>query len=130
MSSKARRIFLAGAIVAAGVLQVSCSSESGPQPGTPAFYWSTAKESFAANDYAKTSQTLEKIVASENDYTARAQAWLLVIDAGLLRGYVDLADSLEMGVGRRRAIRAGSESTSRIRAARPGGSRSSSPSPS
>src|SRR5947207_6910599 len=98
MSPKARRMLLAAAALAAGGLQFSCSSESGPKPGTPAFYWSAAKETFAASDYVKTSQNLEKIVATENDYTARAQAWLLTLTSGQIRGYLDLADGLEAGV--------------------------------
>src|SRR4051812_4237148 len=98
MSSMTRKVLLGGAVLAAAALQFSCSSETGPQPGTPAFYWSAAKENFATNDFAKTTQSLEKIAASENDYTARAQAWLLVLTAGEIRGYMDLADGLEASV--------------------------------
>ena len=103
MGPKARKLLLTVAALAAAASQFSCSSESGPQPGTPAFYWSSAKETFATNDFVKTSQTLEKIVASENEYTARAQAWLLVLTAGEIRGYMDLADGLEAGVRAKKA---------------------------
>jgi hypothetical protein len=103
MALKARRFLLAAAVIAAAVSQFSCSSETGPQPGTPAFLWSIAKESFSANDFAKTSQNLEKIAASENEYTARAQAWLLVLNSGLIRGNMDLADGLEAGVRAKKA---------------------------
>ena len=103
MGHKARRALLAVAVVAAGAFEFSCSSESGPQPGTPAFYWGAAKETFAANDFAKTSDNLEKIIATENEYSARAQAWLLVLDSGLVRGNMDLAEGLESVVKAKKA---------------------------
>src|SRR5436190_15360418 len=98
MGPTSRTKLLIAAVITAGALNFSCSSETGPQPGTPAFYWSTAKENFAANDYSKTSQNLEKIAATDNDYTQRALPWLLVLQAGTIRGYMDLADGLETGI--------------------------------
>ena len=59
--------------VATAGLTFSCSSSAGPQPGTPAYFWSAAKETFAASDYVKTSEHLDKILASDNEYTARAR---------------------------------------------------------
>lgn len=75
----------------------SCSSDNSAQPGTPAFSWNAAKETFAAGDYNKTIDHLEKLVANENDYTARAQPWLIVLTFGMARGYADLADAFEAG---------------------------------
>jgi hypothetical protein len=83
--------------LSANLILVSCSGESGPQPGTPAFFWSAAKQTFAAGDYVKTLDHLDKIVASENEYTARARPWLLVLTSGMARGFGELADRFEAG---------------------------------
>src|SRR5689334_7405426 len=101
MRSKLSTMLIAASIAAISGLQFSCSTSSTPpeaEKGTPAFYWKAAGETFAANDFAKTSENLEAILKSENDYTARAQPWLLVLISGLIRGYADIADSLEIGV--------------------------------
>src|SRR3954464_8123124 len=103
MGPKSRTKFLAAAVIAAAGLNFSCSTDTGPQAGTPAFHWAMAKESFAANDYGKTIGTLDKIVASNNDYTARAMPWLLVLSSGTIRGYMDLADGLEAGIRAQKA---------------------------
>jgi hypothetical protein len=94
-------------LAAAGVMQVSCSSSTAPQPGTPPFYWAGAKEAFAAGDYEKTSENLDRLLAGENEFTTRAQPMLLVITSGLVRGYMDVADTLETGVKAKHADPAG-----------------------
>src|ERR1035437_2214362 len=82
-------------LVAAGT---SCSSgPQPPQPGTPAFYWATAKETYRAGDFLKASENLQRILVSENEFTARARAWDTVISAGLTQGYIELADNWEAG---------------------------------
>jgi len=98
MRSHASSALLAVSVIIAGGLQVSCSTETGPQPGSPAFLWNAAKSNFAAQDYVKTAENLDRIVASENEYTARAQSWLLVLTSGMIRGYMDFADGLETGI--------------------------------
>jgi hypothetical protein len=75
----------------------SCSSDNAPKVGTPPFYWAAAKETFAAKDYVKTVSHLEELTAKENEFTARARPWLLVMTSGMARGYMDLADSFEAG---------------------------------
>jgi len=92
------RLTFASSLVLFTVLfTCSCASDNSAQPGTPAFSWNAAKETFAAGDYNKTMDHLEKLVANENDYTARAQPWLLVLTSGMARGYADLADAFEAG---------------------------------
>jgi hypothetical protein len=92
------------AIVGLVVAGTSCSSGPAlPQPGTPAFYWSAARETYKAGDFIKTSENLQRILASENEYTARARAWDTVITAGLAQGYIDLADAYEAGARANRA---------------------------
>ena len=85
------------AAVSANLIFISCSGDSGPQPGTPAFFWSAARQTFASGDYVKTVDHLDKIVASENEFTARARPWLLVLTSGMARGYAELADRFEAG---------------------------------
>ena len=80
------------------LILASCSGSTAPRPGTPGFYWNAAKETYAASDYDKTIDHLDRICASQNEYTARAQPWLLVLTSGMEQGYVELADSFETGV--------------------------------
>src|SRR5450631_1887228 len=83
-----------GLVVAA----TSCSSGPQlPQPGTPAFYWAAAKETYRAGDFVKTSENLQRILVSENEFSARARAWDAVISSGLAQGYIELADAWEAG---------------------------------
>ena len=48
--SGACQVALVISLVAAGGLQLSCSTNTAPQPGTPAFYWAGAQEAFAAGE--------------------------------------------------------------------------------
>jgi len=98
MRSKTSTILLAASVAIAAGLNLSCSSDDGPRPGTPAFYWTSAKDSFSAGDYNKTAQHLDKILASDNEFTGRALAWQLVLTSGTIRGYMDVADNLELAV--------------------------------
>ena len=97
MSASVYRTAALLAAISPNLILLSCSGDSGPQPGTPGFFWSAAKETFAAGDYAKTMDNLDKIVATQNDYTARARPWLLVLTSGMSRGYGELADRYEAG---------------------------------
>ena len=92
-----RRYAVCALLVAITVL-ISCSSApAGPAKGTPAFYWQAAKETFAAGDTVKTLEHLDKLIAEENEYTAKALPWSLVLTSGLAAGYTELADSYELG---------------------------------
>src|SRR5258708_28279793 len=102
MSSTMSRILLAIPLAGAG-LNFSCSNSTAVQPGTPAYYWAAAKETSAANDYVKTSEHLGKLLATDNEYTARARPWLLILTSGMVRGYMDVADKLEYGVRAKKA---------------------------
>ena len=77
---------------------MSCSSgPTAPQPGTPAFYWAAAKTSYAAGDFQKTNDNLAHVLRTDNDYTLRAQAWSVILSAGLTRGLMELADKYDVG---------------------------------
>ena len=98
MSLTARRCFALFAIISAFVVLSSCSSQpAGPQPGTPGFYWGAAKETFAAGDYSKTLDHLDNLLNTENEYTARALPWYLVLSSGMTNGYIDLAEAYDAG---------------------------------
>jgi hypothetical protein len=76
----------------------SCAPKSEAlKPGTPGFYWSAAKQTYAAGDYAKTLENLDSLLTSENEYSARALPWALVLESGMSTGYMELADSYEAG---------------------------------
>ncbi len=70
---------------------------AGPREGTPAFFWAAAKETFVAGDYMKTTDHLDRILESDNEYTARAMPWSLLVMSGLASGYMDLADKYQAG---------------------------------
>ncbi len=80
------------------VAATSCSNQPAPpKPGTPAFYWSAAKTTYHSGDFVKAEQNLTNLTSTENEFTARARPWSLVVAAGLARGYADLADIYDAG---------------------------------
>jgi hypothetical protein len=93
------------AVLAAICLFSTCCSTgpAPPKPGTPAFYWNAAKTAYAAGDYQKTSEDLENVARTENEYTNRALAWNLVLMSGLVNGNMRIADSFEYGAKANRA---------------------------
>lgn len=98
MTAIANRTVAVCVLLSAIVVLLSCAStSSAPQPGTPAFFWAAAKQNYATGDYQKTVENLGNIVSGDNEYTARAQPWLLVMTAGMAQGYIDLAESYEAG---------------------------------
>lgn len=88
---------LALGVLVLSLTAVSCSSASkGPEPGTAAFYWASAKQSFSSGDFLKASENLDR-AAKSSELAPQALPWSLVLNAGLIRGYSDLADSYELG---------------------------------
>lgn len=82
----------------------SCSS-GGPQPpkpGTPAFYWAAAKETYRTGDFVKTNDNLGQISKTDNEFTARARLWEIVTSSGLAQAYIELADVYDAGAKARR----------------------------
>lgn len=93
-----RNVAIALAILGLAAASTSCNSgPQPPQPGTPAFYWAAARETYGGGDYLKTSENLQRIMASENEFTARARAWDTVITGGVTQAYIELADTWEAG---------------------------------
>jgi hypothetical protein len=84
------------AVAALSLILFACAP-AGPQPGTPAFFWAAAKETYAAGDYMKTTDNLDQILETDNEYVARAVPWSLLVTSGLASGYMDMADQYDAG---------------------------------
>lgn len=95
------------ALGSAAILAWACASCSSgprpPEPGTPAFSWGAARETFHSGDFRKTKDTLIQLVGSDNEFAARARPLAAVLSAGLARGYYDMAESYEAGARANRA---------------------------
>lgn len=97
------RLLSAGALVLL-LAATSCSTgPTPPQPGTPAFYWGAAQETWRGGDILKTNDNLQEITQAQNDFTARARVWNIVLSAGMAQGLNDLADAYEAGARANRA---------------------------
>ena len=64
---------------------------------TAGFYWSAAKETYAAGDYVKATDHLDHLISSPNEYSSRAIPWSLVLTSGMADGYMELADNYSAG---------------------------------
>src|SRR3954466_8010336 len=90
--------------VAAGILATSCSrGPEPPKPGTPAFLWNAAKATYRSGDFVKTNETLQQLTQTENEFTARARPWSIVVAAGLAQGDAETGDAYEAGARANRA---------------------------
>jgi len=97
MTATALRLGAVMAAISSSLVLTSCSTDTGAQPGTPAFDWNAAKQTAAAGDYPKTLDNLERIASGTNEYTAKARPWLLVLTAGMARANTEMADRFEAG---------------------------------
>jgi hypothetical protein len=77
------------------VLLASCSQSQTPsraKVGTPEFFWNNALDAYQAGDYRKAAETLSRLPSAENPFTARARLGQILLDAGLARGYAEMAE--------------------------------------
>jgi hypothetical protein len=96
-ATRNRRLFCCG-VAAVGLLATSCSTGPAlPKPGTPAFDWSAAVEAYRIGDYLRTREMLARVTRTDNEYTARALPWGLVVSSGLARAFRELGDRYEVG---------------------------------
>jgi hypothetical protein len=87
-----------------GIALTGCTTGPQPlQPGTPAFYWAAARETYKAGDYLKTNDNLGQIVRSDNEFTARARLWLTIVSSGIAQADMELADVYDLGARANRA---------------------------
>ncbi len=104
MRATVRQFFFLSAITALSLIAVSCTPASEqPRVGTPAFHWNSARQTFSAGDYAKASDNLGEVIKTDNEYTARALPWRLVLLSGMAKGYAELAETWEYGTRANRA---------------------------
>lgn len=87
------------AVAGALLLTASCGSKGPepPRPGSPAFVWAVAQDSYKAGDYLKTNESLDQLLGGKSDFVARAAPVKLLLGAGLAQGYIELADKFEAG---------------------------------
>ncbi len=99
MTARQNQALISPVVLALSGWMISCTGGAPPPPakGTPAFYWTAARDTFNAGDYIKASDHLEQLVKTDNEYVARAQPWKLVLDTGMAKGYMELADRFERG---------------------------------
>jgi hypothetical protein len=98
-----RRLWRCVIPVAAAVAVLSgggCGTSKGPappKPGTPPFFWAAARAAYQKGDFQAAMKNLNSIIATENEFTRRAQIWQLVLDSGIARGEMEWADILDEG---------------------------------
>jgi hypothetical protein len=105
MSVSATRIPAALLVIAAFGM-TSCSNPTSPTSAKAEFHWSGARETYALGDYPKTADHLEHIIDNQNQYTARAIPWYLVVTSGMAGGYIQLADQYTAGARAHKAAAA------------------------
>lgn len=84
------------------VCLASCSpSDTGKaakaKPGTPAYFWAQAAAAYAAGDFTGAIANLEKLTIRDNEYRQRAQIWQMALLAGIAKGDMRWADTLDKG---------------------------------
>jgi hypothetical protein len=93
-----KRVFVLVPFLPLWLALTSCSTGADKgKPGTPAFYWQAARETFVTRDYLKTTEHLRRVIRTENEFTQRALPWRLVVANGLARAYIELANDFEKG---------------------------------
>jgi hypothetical protein len=90
-STRTAALFVVLAIL--GLAACSGPATTSARVGTPEFYWYAAKETYVAGDYTKTADHLDHLIDNQNEYTARAVPWSLVLTSGMAAGYMELADA-------------------------------------
>jgi hypothetical protein len=86
--------------VPAAALLVAASCSTGPrapQPGSPAYLWNAAKATWHSGDFVKTGETLQQLVKTESEFTARSRSWSILVASGLSQGYAAAAESYIIG---------------------------------
>jgi hypothetical protein len=91
------RVVLLTPLLSLCLTLTSCSTGNKGKPGTPAFYWQAARETFVTRDYLKTIEHLRRVIRTENEFTARGLPWRLIVAGGLTKAYMEMADDFEKG---------------------------------
>jgi len=85
-------------IVAGTVLTTGCSRGPAPaKPGTSAFFWQVAQQSYHTGDLLKTNSVLLDLSRRQNGYAPRARIVQLVVSAGITQGLWELSEAYQSG---------------------------------
>jgi hypothetical protein len=79
----------------------SCSQQTSTkviQPGSPAYFWATARDAHAKGDFIKAADSLRQLATGSSEYRDRAEVWLMILSAGLTRGDMEWVDTLQSGL--------------------------------
>ncbi len=90
-------VVAAVAALSGGGCGTSSKGPAPPKPGTPPFFWAAARTAYQKGDFQAAMKNLNSILATENEFTRRAQIWELVLGSGLARGEMEWADILDEG---------------------------------
>jgi hypothetical protein len=99
-----RNSIVVGSATALLLSAVSCTSQpKPPKPGTPAFNWAAANETYRTGDFQKASDNLRDLCLADNEFAARARPLSIALSIGLAEGYAELANNFEAGARANRA---------------------------
>jgi len=70
-------------------------------------FWKQVDREYESRDYKDTLNYLNDVLRTENDYTARAAAWKVVIVGGMARSAVAIEEACDKGTSRVPAWNAG-----------------------
>jgi hypothetical protein len=87
-------------LLVTAILLLSLTSCAGPTTaaaGSPEFYWNAARLTYTAGDYMKTPDDLDHLIETQNEYSARALPWSLMLTSGVAAAYVELAEAYGTG---------------------------------
>jgi hypothetical protein len=88
------------ALVVGASLGLTSCGPSGPgaaQPGTPAFIWNQAQDSFQKGNFAAASEQLDRLTGKEGEFRDRAEILQTIVSIGLARGEMEWADIFDDG---------------------------------
>jgi hypothetical protein len=93
------------------LLLAACSTSpapatSKPKPGTPAFFWLTAREAVKQGDYVKATSLFADLAAGKSEYAEKARPMAALFSHGLTHAYMDLADTYAAGAKKARTNQA------------------------
>ncbi len=93
-----------GMVCGVALLLVGCA-EKGPEPpkpGSPAFKWNSAQESYKKGDYIKTSNALVELAEKKGEFTEQARPWAMIMTGGMSNAYMELAEKFAEGTKKTR----------------------------
>lgn len=94
-----RKFFVFSVLVGVLLSMAACSSSGPPriQPGSPAFFWGSARDAQVKGDFNAVIENLGNLTGSTNEYRERAEVWQMAVSMGLARGDMEWADALMEG---------------------------------